>query len=88
MHPFKKHPKNIGKESKAGWQFLLQISFTIISQKGLKIFENYNFKVNPLMHNVPKWSNTFAARFLKCDHFGTLCIKWLNVKGINGININ
>ena len=29
---------------------------------------------NPLMHNVPKWSN-LAARFLKCDHFGTICIE-------------
>ena len=45
--------------------------------------------LNPLMHIVPKWSDTLAAiaaRFLKCaDHFRTY-IKRLKSKKLLGYN--
>ena len=29
--------------------------------------DDFTFAFNPIMHNLPKWSDTaFAARFLKC----------------------
>ena len=43
--------------------------FRVWSLSSRLLFNTYYLPDNPLMHNVPKWS----------DHFGTLCIKGLSI---------
>ena len=54
----------------------------IASDLHLTMKQPFEKELNPLMHNVPKWSDTL--KMLQdfesvSDHFGTLCIKGLTV---------
>ena len=62
--------ENVSVHSEFFKKKLLFLTFFGVGlMKATLLFNTYYLPDNPLMHNVPKWS----------DHFGTLCIKGLSI---------
>ena len=70
---------------KTSYEFYSSMIHLILHIKLIDTTQKMKLSINPIMHNVSKWSETLVKSCSKCltnawnvpDHFGILCIKWL-----------